>query len=629
MQIYKITDIIIDIIINIFQDEKMASPLKRIQSSNFFPLQEPKRLRFDLENTPPSVSKTALEALPKTPSKTQKLLTLVNRIKAGKPAAKTSLKDYIQNLDENGLKNSFKAHQYFSENIEAVDELFDALEVINSLAHCKKVDSLRLTFAELIASIEDMDLLSQPDIQSFLLSIELSGPHHSLPLILMTGSHYLFYEIPKEQLENFRSPVNEHNLLHYAAHFFPLSLYLELLEKLEIDERGTNREKMSSLAVLFKALGASSSKVYELNAFFDSLFKIDFMSNQPERFNQISFILEDSINYHSLQMTVLVMEKMREWNIAIDKMIPIMELDKDSLGATALLKSKCDTADLTLKDAKGQTLLHWAIALGNIPLFTELSHTSLVDQIDDFGHSPLHLAVMIPHVDSTILQGLIELNPHALYQKDNDGFTPLELALQCERYENFKRIYAFEPSYTPSKIDAGLWYAATDQANLFELPEDITEGTNALHVASALNSSNVLDKCLNGDFNWHKVSHNGYRPLALAIQANNTDAAYQICDHLKYLDGSFNREIAIDIIKICLKSPEELDHFVFQASIETFIQKDAQNLNPLDYAALHGGSALLDRLEQSIRRVEEKQANEALKQGNLKSCSSELPRRRR
>jgi palmitoyltransferase ZDHHC13/17 len=107
-------------------------------------------------------------------------------------------------------------------------------------------------------------------------------------------------------------------------------------------------------------------------------------------------------------------------------------------------------ADMTLRDNNGDTALHWAAYKGFAQLAGLLSHLcpNAINQADDFGQTPLHLATLRGNVET--LEYLVINCGADTSIKDKNNVNPLELAI---RKKQLKCEWALRTQASSSKLE--------------------------------------------------------------------------------------------------------------------------------------------------------------------------------
>lgn len=589
-----------------------ASPFKRSVGENTIN-SSPKRQRlaFDEESADQTIQRKASEILPKMLSeRSQKVIALVAAIKSQRPVKRASLASYIEERNIEGLKAAFNPMDYFTGNTQKINELRAAVMAAKSLPHEKE---LRLALAELIVQIEDLDLLSRDEFIEFI-KHTCGSNEDSHPVLRLLVDEFAFNKgIISPSTLRFISPIKNRTMLHYAAYFAKLSAY-NLLVDYGLDPAQEDVEENIPIRMMLQSIGASSYTASHLASFFRQFYSYKRQPDSKERSEVFRLFLQDAIENSSHQIVPLAIHAIEEWKGPWGnwraKIAPKLKLEDSSLGRHALQDSLDQNFDLNQRDSNGQTLLHWAVVMQNLPLIQALLQTDLPSKKDIYGRCALHIAASIPHIEPLILQLLKEATPHSETVRDNFKMTALDLALEGDLYDNFSKLHRLGCKTAKTRTCA-LWYSATNNLEAFrtafDKPSDLTHYAKLLHFAIALGHHSIVDECLLKDsINWHLPDKLGVTPFAMAIEREDKALAKRIFKNQTNFCPPFPRKTAIGLIQLSFQHPSSIDISLSTLPFGTLTQCDALQFTVLDYIRLYGGPAVRYNLCQSLERIEKK-----------------------
>lgn len=537
----------------------------------------------------------------------QRILDKVKAIKSKKPKELPKLIHFIEKKDIEGLKAAFNPLNYHSDNIEGIEELKDA---VYEIRYSSDNNKLNVAFAELLIQIEDLSLLTEKEFISYFKGVTLPKEHPNLALRLLCNDMTSLTLDHKLALQTFRTPIKNYTLLDYAAHFVKTEPYLKLVE-LGLDPIKVNFEGNISLHVLLSNLGSSRKTPSDLAAFFQGIYPYDTLPDPIARLTACGLFLGDLISLQNYQFIPLILNEMIRWKGPWEdwkeEIVPHLTIDDSAIGKYALLESLDQNFDLDRVDSNQHNLLHWAVVLQNIPLIKKLLPTNIRSQLDLNGRSALHLAATIPGMNPRIFKLLLKDATQDELKEDDSGYSPLDLALDGDLYENFHVLNQLGLSPSASISDEK-WFAATNNVDHFKEQLKSTKlslhSQKLLHFAVALGHKMIINECLKLTINWHQPDSYGYTPLALAVKKGDLETISIIYDHQTQFSPPSNKEAVIDLIQISLKHPVAIDEMLKRLPVSTLFEPNENGWNTLGLVEFFGGKRLSLNLLQSHLRLQ-------------------------
>lgn len=560
------------------------SPMKRGVDSHAV-RSSPKKQRID----------EALEVLAKPlPERSQKLKEVIAAIKAKNALVKKPLCEYVEERNIEGLKAAFRPTNYHIDNKEGIDELEAAVFVAKKFP---VKDHTRLVLASLLAQIEDLELLSREDLVDFIEKTDVPAGHPDPVLCLIADERTLLYRFKEEEILSFISPIKQHTLLHYAAHFGKKGLYQSLVG-FGLNITQCNQDGAVPVTMILKSIGASPRTVSELVKFFRQFYPFDSDPNYWVRHKLFVLFLHEAIRQSAYQFIPLAINIMVRWKGPLENW-------REEIAP--LLKQQ--HIDLELRDSNRQNGLHWAVVMQDLPLVETLLNTPLPSAADGYGRTPLHIAAMIPGIDSRILRLLKEATTGAATLQDYFGSTALDLTVIGDLYDNFHLLHQLDCDRSEC-LNHLLWYSATNDLEafkaLFETKSHVTNCPKLLHWAVALGHHPIVDECLKHEMDWHEPDRHGYTPLALAIQRGDAAMIDKIYRHQATCFPSWDLKEAMELVQLAFAHPLHLDDQLSKPPLDRLTIPNEEGWTPLALVRMYGGPELHHILCQSIKRRDRK-----------------------
>jgi ankyrin repeat protein len=584
---------------------------KRGSASNT-PVSSPKKQKVE-ETAELRASKKAKELLPlksAASAKNAELLACIERMKARQREVKPTILECVVKGDIQALRHAFDPQIYHPGNPKGIRELKDALHLLNTLdGEAFDVDGMRLALAELIAQIEDLEVIIQDGIFELYNHIDPSETESPVVLVLVEAVDEIKM-LPNQKILEYRSPINRYSLLHYAAITLQLEIFTNLLETgLDPLERSDNGH--TPFQFLIQALATTKLSPVGLLPHFDRIFPTVDWTEWNERLKHLIALVKESIAEDAWQMAVISLKKMGLDRNALEaiteRLLPQLEQVKPSLGKSALFHPVPLQGRSSEKDVCERSLLHWAVAFENKPLLQSLLQRDVIRQKDGFSRSAFHYAAMVPDIDASIIEMLFAKDPQLIVDRDVFGFTPHDLALKDRLYDNFKILNHCKP-VADSMINPYLLFAATNQpakiSERFEQEQQPIDDSHALHCAVVLGGLETIEECLKRANDVLCLDQNGYTPLALAVKRGDPQVIDQLFTYCESLGVVIpNREEIVTLIRTALMKPLQMDRALRGLTIEDFAVMRDSVYSPLTCLLFYGGPALLNRFRQGLHRV--------------------------